>query len=541
MGWFGDVDPVEVAARWASPAPPCPRLIHCPPRELDRTPAAARIGALAADVGLFSFHFEHRVHLELPEHHGAAEPPAWSGGVLPERKYQSFRHDLPIGSFHPAHRGKWTAHELCHGLVGFGWSPRATPFFHATAGRLAELLPVALWYWFDEAFLRRCSVHQGGGALFRLFCPACEELQSPAPDLDGAARIADGIAFLEAELDAVTRSRRSGTIVPHRFATLDLSSDGEAYALAHGGRLASAEFATFVERFAVDGGGWSPSLDALTERVVAVARALLSGEASAPLAPSPEAGRLRWIVQDVAWRLLCVQAQTDGDAARGLDAILDQLAQAAALGTGGGVGVAATAYCALHDEFELPDPDDVFALGYPVAGLEPVGAVRQLMDGLSGVCAGSLERAGEPAVALLVARDQEAPRRAHLADRWANALEGNDAALARFEAALAVVPGQVRPTLGGPGAGTWRLAPGVRIERFEVDVIALAEGRPVESADLVLGFASSDGEAVIVGLEPAAATLLEALPGPLALDPAELDALVGLGLITPAALLEEAP
>ena len=561
-------DPAAVAARWAQGPVDAASLVFCPPRELTRSPAAARIGQLSAEAGLFCFHFEHRVHLPLPEHHVPAaalalvEPPVWEGGVLPEPKYQSFRHDLPLGSFHPQHRGKWTAHELCHGLVGFGWSPRATPFFHATAGRLAELLPVALWYWFDEAFARRCPLHAGGGALFRAFCPDCEAAQGFDPDDDRAEqRIADGLAFMEAELAAVDRTRRSGSVVPHRFATLDLASDGVAYARAHGERLASPEFAAFIERFAVAGQGWSTSLDDLQERCLAVTRALLSGESLAPVAPSALHARWRWILQDVAWRLMGVQAQTGGDAHAGIGLIIDTLAGVLGATTeadrdpaaevSGALMFAGSAYGTLFEDFELPDPDDVFAVGYPVDGLRwrpglgapstEAGAMTQLRAGLADVCASSLERAPD-ALWELVQRDQEQPVRAPLADRWAAALPAGDAeAVARFEAAVAVVPRRVKATLGGPGKGLWRRVPGVRIERFDRDVLALVEGRDAEETELVLGFAASDGEPVVVGLDPAVATLLEGLPGPLALDPQELSALADLGLIEPAVRLESFP
>ena len=115
-----------------------------PPTEYTRTPAARRVARLAAASGLFQFHFEHRHHLPLPQAwvpegaHDLAEPPEWDRGILTERKYQSFRHDLPIGSFHPHHRAKWATHELCHGLVGFAWYVDAPPLFHATAARLTS-------------------------------------------------------------------------------------------------------------------------------------------------------------------------------------------------------------------------------------------------------------------------------------------------------------------------------------------------------------------------------------------------------------------
>src|SRR5690606_36544266 len=117
-----------------APAEVTPLPSGAPAADFARSPAARRVGALAARDGLFLFHFEHRRHSQLPAiflseglDPELAQPPLWSDGRLPEAKYQSFRHDLMIGSFHPGHRGKWSTHELCHGLVGFGWRAGAPP------------------------------------------------------------------------------------------------------------------------------------------------------------------------------------------------------------------------------------------------------------------------------------------------------------------------------------------------------------------------------------------------------------------------------
>ncbi|MCA9539361.1 MAG: hypothetical protein KC620_10770, partial [Myxococcales bacterium] len=118
-------------------------LINVPAAELRRSPAAAVIGRLAAESGLLLAHFEYRHHLPLPDAWGAADrpdlggEPHWSAGRLVEPKYGVFRHDEPVGGFHPGHRAKWTTHELCHALVGFAWHPEATPFFLTLAARLA--------------------------------------------------------------------------------------------------------------------------------------------------------------------------------------------------------------------------------------------------------------------------------------------------------------------------------------------------------------------------------------------------------------------
>ena len=61
-----------------------------PAHELSRSPCAARVGALAAEAGLFGFHYEHRVRLPWPEAWGEREAVGWSDGRLPEPKYAAF-------------------------------------------------------------------------------------------------------------------------------------------------------------------------------------------------------------------------------------------------------------------------------------------------------------------------------------------------------------------------------------------------------------------------------------------------------------------
>ena len=135
-----------------------------PLEELERSTAARRVAELAAHSQLLMSHYEYRVALPVPDawrpegRPDLGEPQGWVAGVLPESKYQGFRHDRLIGSLHPGHRAKWTTHELLHGLVGFAWRPGASTLFHALAARMAEVLPVALWYFFDEAHLKRCPI-----------------------------------------------------------------------------------------------------------------------------------------------------------------------------------------------------------------------------------------------------------------------------------------------------------------------------------------------------------------------------------------------
>lgn len=471
----------------ALPDPEGPWPAGAPARDFLRSPAAARVGRLAHAQGLFLFHFEQRVTLELPPEWVApgreedARPPEWHDGELPESKYQSFRHDLHLGSFHPGHRGKWTTHELCHGLVGTAWRPDATPLFHATAARLAELLPVVLWYALDEIGLARCEDHAGDGALHRAFCPACEAVAAArrpsAAETERWLREAD--TFLDRELAAIARTRRLGRPVPHRWGPIDLTSDGLAYAAAHGRRLDSEAFRFFAETFGV---GYR-TLDDLEARVIEVARAIAEGT-PLPAAPAP------WIAQDLAWRVLQVAETAAPSAREALRALVPQLAD-------GRVEQVLADWPALAREHHLPDAETVFAVGYDL----PHGlgrSVAQVREGLATVTPLALElveESGAPWLAAFVSEDP--PARRPLGDRFADWLAARQPAiaeLARFESALRHAGGDgVAGSLGPDGGGPWRLARGVRVLVCNRDPTVLAE-----RVDVGEVWACVDGEAVVL-------------------------------------------
>ncbi len=489
-----------------------------PDHELVQTSAARRIAELAARSGpLGMAHFEHRVQLEtpaawLPEGRpDLGEPSGWVAGQKPERKFQSFRHDLIIGSFHPGHRAKWTAHELCHALVGFAWAPGAPPLFHALAARLAEVLPVALYYFFDEIDLARCPEHVGQGPLFNHYCAACKRAAAAgptAPGPDAAARRSEGLAFVEGELAATRRALRLGRPVCHRWATLELMSDGLAYAAAHGARLTSPEMARFVEGFFPDRTGWCPSLEALAARVEALtAHAVGQGEAT-PLAGGP----WRPVVQDVAWRLLQVRSETEGDARDGLDALVDALAAAP---DEAGLLAAIAGYEALHADFVLPAPADLFAVGYPLPGGAYGRSTRQIAEGLKTACPDALSALGaerEAAIADFVAHDEAA--RVPLGRRFAAYLASHrpgshEAAVAGFEAAIVHArprdPGEL--TLGWAGVDTEipvRLAAGA-------EVVEAPAGAVGAAAQPVVVLREVDGRVSLVPVPPEAAARLSAV------------------------------
>ena len=526
-----------------------PPIENAPDEELRRSPAAARVGALAAASGLLAAHFERRAWLGWPEGWEAPGRPdlgevrGWVDGVLPETKYKQFQLERRIASFHPGHQPKWTAHELVHSLVGYAWKPGASLLWHATAARLSELLPVALWYHFDEAGLRRCPDHALGSPLYDAGCAACdaEARRGPVEDPEAERHTEAGFAFLERELAAVARTRREGRPIPHRAATLDLCSDGLAYAAAHGRRLNSKTFARWTELFG--GPGWHRDLDSLEARIWEVAAHLSGRGEAAPLAGD----RWRWIAQDLGSRLLQVRAETGGGAGRALDRLVEALAGAP---TEGGILAATQGYQDLSEAWELPDPDVILGVGYRLPG-GGGAAVAQIWEGLESavpVTMATLGGLAEGQVRAFCAADGAARRGLGL--RFADHLGAHGPAdiadLARVEAALthAPAPSPADATLGAAGAGEagWRVPAEVALITVSVDVSSAVDDldAPLDPLDAPVTWGirrTPEGGRVAERLSPKAAVALrrlQAVPGPLAdLGARERRMLADLGLILP--------
>lgn len=463
-----------------------PEVDGCPPHELSRSHAARRVATLAAESELFVSHYEYRVQLAAPpawvpkNRPDLGEPLGWSGGVLPESKYLSFRHDLLIGSFHPGHRAKWTTHELLHGLVGFCWRPDASPFFHALAARLAEVLPVALWYYWDEAGLSRCRDHRGGGALFSAYCEACEAAALTQGGSVPAGWADGGVQFVQRELESVATARRTGRPHSHRVGTLDLMSDGLAYASAQSARLDSDTFAHWVERFSGPGAGRVADLDAYIERLEAVMGSIVDGHALTPWT----CGKWGFVAQDIGWRLLHL-AERHPRVRAPLRLLADNLADAQ---TESGVEAAIAGYGALVDDARIPEVSDVFAVGYPLPQLKG-RSLRQIAEGLASALPSTMEALGEGAldrVQQFVFRDlaSRAPVSLRFAADVAQREGGALGELASLEAAL-VHPrpaDAVTTTLGELGARYERVAvsPSARFVNVSYGGLAL-----IDEPDLV--------------------------------------------------------
>ena len=337
--------------------------------EARATRAGSRVATLSQANGHFLSHFEHTAWLPLPEAWEPENRPdlgivsGWKGGVRPETKFRHFRLDRMVGSYHPGQRAKWTAHELAHKLVGWAWWPEISILELATAARVAEVLPVALWYFFDEADRRRCELHAEVDAWGATLCRDCEAAAAGPSDTIDEAVMAAGLRFVERELAAAEVTLATGRSRPTPWRSVDLCSDGFAWAAAHGPRLRDPAFASWVDAFVPDGHGRWSSLPALIERVRAATAAVVSG---APLPPWIGT-RKDWILQDVSARVMQVRTETEGEASVELDRML------AAAAADREVETLVKAYVIASDEWELPLPDDVFGVGYALPGASGLG------------------------------------------------------------------------------------------------------------------------------------------------------------------------
>lgn len=524
-----------------------------PYRDLVRSPAAAAIAREAARSGMFLAHYEHRVHLPVPEQWIPSErgdlrlPPRWQGGVLPESRYGPFRHDAAVAPFHPMHRGKWTAHALAHQLVGFGWWPRATLFELALAARLAEFIPIVVWYFLDEAGLRRCPLHQDGGPLFDDYCPACEEAaagQGPAQPVEPWREAARD--FAQRELERIDRSRAQGRLLPHRMGTVDLAADAVSYVTMHAPRLRSRSFARHMEQFHGPGSARHGSLEALHARVEAVLAYLLD---DAPPPPALGGGRMDRVVRDFAWRLLLVRASSSGPVSAPLDEMLRDLADHP---DGAGLGRVQGAYADLASGYDLPIPEDLLAVGYELPG-GGGNSVRQLVDGLASACPATAELLGwrrEALAARFLASDK--PERRPLGRRVADFLAREEpqplAQLGAFEAAVShadtVDPAEALFGVDGARGELVALAQGFELLHAGYDVVELATGlqagQPTVPAQRPTDLAVArgpEGDPIVVDLSERAAWALARLAdGPLprrelGLPAAEVATLEELGLL----------
>ncbi len=90
--------------------------IDLPVGELSASPFGLRMIAMGARLGVRTVRHETRAR---------GRGAAWEAGVLVTHKYDAFRQDDPLVTYHPEHVAKWAPHEHLHRAVGFFDRPGA--------------------------------------------------------------------------------------------------------------------------------------------------------------------------------------------------------------------------------------------------------------------------------------------------------------------------------------------------------------------------------------------------------------------------------
>jgi hypothetical protein len=334
-------------------------------------------------------------------------------------------------------------------------------------------------------------------------------------------------------------------MVPHRLATIDLGSDAMAYANAHAERLNSQAFNRYIACFGRVGAGYHAELESLIARTEELTQAIVENAPAAPLNGS----RWLWAALEFGGRVFQIKSESDGDASANLGRIVEQLSEQT---NEQGVAAAINAYAALHNEYELPTPNDVFAVGYELTG----GYGRshaQVSAGLQSAQPAALlflNENRESAIAEFLAQD--APQRAPIARRFANFLGRSEfkpiAEIARFEAAI-IDPRRCSTTtlIQTPDEhdGAWvRGQSGETIQcAYDVPRVidaVLDGGEAPEEVGAPMAFAVvalPNGELGLIEISDIAAQRMMVAPGTAVsisgLDDDEIAALVTHGLIVP--------
>lgn len=494
-------------ARWCA-------LSALPDGEVLASPFGARMIAMGLETGACSVH--HELRPLLPWHRslrpeGAVTDPKhglWVRGALRTGKYEEFCAEEPFTSHHPEHSAKWAPHEMLHRAVGFFARADASGFSRYLGARLNELLPVATWYGLEHAlrldregpFDREREGREIAAPLELALWLSQSERAIRARARDAAPLLRWTLERTARELAAIDEEIATGTIVASPDVhlesfpdvRLDASADALAYVHAHTRRLESPALAQILDALAPQR---VPTIAALRARVDRVLDRLLFGPIT--LDPARVEARVRTnVVLDVLLRAAIAQPSLD---ARALVARARRLVAR-------GPSLSALARfvddvrTALTQTLGSRRAREAVTLG--LVSLSELGSIdtRALARGLAEVVPCTARALGprgrEAIVASLVEQSRRGPdRRGHLALRVREAI----GALARSEGAdpevvLALSElARLELLLDAPAVheprDAWRiplheagddalvsLRRGVRVERFEHDVIALHRG-----------------------------------------------------------------
>ncbi len=334
------------------------RSMGADPRDYHRSTVAKRIFSLAGDNQLIFAHYEYRWPIPVPEswiserdRHSQGEV-HWKNGVLSELKYQSFRHDSVVCNFHPGQSSKWGAHELCHKLVGYAWKKDGDLLFHTLAAWAAEVLPVTVYYFWDEIDCQKCSSHKDFSISPMTFCAACERFSNTTPN-KRQDLVRAGWNFLNTQLQAIEASMKSNRLVTAPFMGLDLADDAYYYSLSQYPRMNSVTYQEYMEHM-VPPQIYCSTIETFLQRIRLVAKAIME---EIPLS-NYGLTRMDWMSLDVGFRALELSENMEETLQ---PQFLDHLSTYM---TTKDISGFAAAYAELSEEFHLPTVEEFFGVGY---------------------------------------------------------------------------------------------------------------------------------------------------------------------------------
>ncbi|MCB0349069.1 MAG: hypothetical protein KDD37_09540 [Bdellovibrionales bacterium] len=331
------------------------------PKDYHRSSVSKRIFALAQENQLLFAHYEYRWPVPVPEHwlHSSMREEGqgasyWQSGVLFESKYQAFRHDSAVCNFHPGQSSKWGAHELCHKLVGYAWRPNENLLFHTLAAWTAEVLPVVVYYFWDEIDSYKCDVHRAHTMSPTSYCVSCEAISEVTKETR-SQQLQAGWDFLNTQLLAIEESLQKQRIISAPYFSLNLADDAYHYSLSQLERLNSDVYIEYMKE-AVPATLYTQSIEDLIKRVRYVASALMDNSSFSNYNISRE----NWAYMDISFRGLELAESMDTE----LKSIF--LKQVRAYIKTKKLDAFLAEYQALQEDYEMPSAREFFGTGYEI-------------------------------------------------------------------------------------------------------------------------------------------------------------------------------
>ena len=332
--------------------------------DVNRSKFSSYIYQQASKNDFFLYHFEYRYLLDLPEiwKNDGDQEAYWTNGILKEDKYQHFRNDSRIGSFNPSHSSKWTSHELTHLLTGFAWNSDFSYFDIAIAARLAELIPVIVFYYWDEAYTKRCAKHKEQASYGKL-CFECEKLAEINPDDPIAEKLMEEAdKFFHSEIESIKKSIKEEKFNFNPYWKLDLMSDAISYTKHQSKRLQSLEFHEFIEKFHPKNTGLYRTIDEFLAHIESLYKNMKVQKNLKKF----DGNRDLWISQDIAWRFTSFQLTSQSESVKEECSIfIDELAENKNIES---IQKCIEDYWQIYNqnEDEFLHPDMLFGVGYQI-------------------------------------------------------------------------------------------------------------------------------------------------------------------------------